>query len=87
MKNILSSITNNDIIQVYYKLMCDDKRATTLLCDYYFELYETDKLNDLLNVCNSNRYNYDLVIEHWCEKTQEIIKHIYLVSNNYKNNL
>lgn len=86
MKDILSLITDNDNIQVYYKLMCDDRRATDLQTDYHFDLCETDKLNTLLNVCNSNRYNYDLVIEHWSEQSQEVIKNIYLVSNNHKNN-
>ena len=86
MKDVLKLITNNKNVQVYYKVACDDRRATDLKSDYHFDLHEVDKLNEILGICNTNRYNYDLIIEYWCEQQQEVVDFIEIVQNNYKNN-
>jgi len=84
MKNILKTITEN---KVGYKFQCDDRRATKISvpCDDYFCLSETERLNELLNLCNENRLNYNLIIEEWSEEEQQIKKEIYIVDNNHKN--
>ena len=86
MKDVLKLITNNKNVQVYYKVACDDRRATDLQTDYHFDLQETEELNIILGICNTNRYNYDLIIEYWCEQQQEVVDFIEIVQNNYKNN-
>lgn len=86
MKNILKTITDN---KVGYKFQCDDRRIDTLKisvpCDDYFCLSETERLNELLNLCNENRINYTLIIEEWSESEQQITNEIYIVDNNHKN--
>lgn len=87
-KNILDLVTEN---KVGYKFQCDDRRKNQdhikdpINNDKYFALSEVDKLNKLLIVCNDNHLNYNLILEHWDEKEQEIVNEIYIVSNNCKN--
>ncbi len=87
MKNILKTITDN---KVGYKFQCDDRKSNTLNltvpCDDYFCLSDTERLNQLLNICNENRLNYTLIIEEWSEEEQQITNEIYIVDNNHKNN-
>lgn len=85
MNTILEKITENKNKQVYYNFMCDDRRAKEVKSDYSFGLGQTDELNDLLEICNENHYNYTLEIQEWCEMSQEIKSTIKLVDNNFKN--
>ena len=84
MKNVLEIITDN---KIGYKFQCDDRKRQDLKVptDDYFKLSETDKLNDLLNICNEHHLNYNLIIEEWSEKEQEITNEIYIVANNCEN--
>jgi hypothetical protein len=90
MKNVLEIITDN---KVGYKFACDDRKtvkggvASTVPTDDYFTLTEIDKLNELLVICNKFHLQYDLYLEEWSESDQEIVKEIYIVNTNYKNNI
>jgi len=53
--------------------------------DAYFTLSHIAKLDILLNLCNQHHLNYNLIIEQWDEKEQEITNEIYIVNNNWKN--
>ena len=50
MKDVLKLITNNKNAQVYYKIACDDRRATDLQSDYHFDLQETEEINIILGI-------------------------------------
>lgn len=88
MKNILEIITDN---RVGYKFACDDRKtaidgvASSVPTDDYFTLTETDRLNELLLICNKFHLQYDLYLEEWSEEEQQIVKEIYIVQNNHKN--
>lgn len=88
MKNILEIITDN---KVGYKFACDDRKtaidgvASSVPTDDYFTLTETDRLNELLLICNKFHLQYDLYLEEWSEEEQQIVKEIYIVQNNHKN--
>lgn len=88
MKNILEIITDN---KVGYKFACDDRKtaidgvASSVPTDDYFTLTETDRLNELLLICNKFHLQYDLYLEEWSEEEQQIVNEIYIVQNNHKN--
>ena len=88
MKNILEIITDN---RVGYKFACDDRKtaidgvASSVPTDDYFTLTETDRLNELLLICNKFHLQYDLYLEEWSEEEQQIVNEIYIVQNNHKN--
>jgi len=88
MKNVLDIVTDN---KVGYKFQCDDRKTdmdgvvSSVPTDDYFKLSEIDKLNELLVICNEYHLNYNLILEEWSEKDQEITKEIYIVNTNHKN--
>lgn len=68
-------------------IRCDDKnKPMEVLTDMYFELWETEKMNDILSLCEKHNLKYDFVLESFDTKTDSIEQEICIVSTNSENN-
>lgn len=78
--------TSSDTL-VYYQLCCDDiKRDNELVkTDMSFNLIDVDGLKKIVKYLDDYNINYDLSIQEWDVKEEEITQEIFLVRNNYKN--
>lgn len=67
-------------------IRCDDKnRPKEILSDMYFKLYEIEKLNEILNLCEEYKLQYDFAVESYDYEIDCIEQEICFISNNYKN--
>ena len=68
-------------------IRCDDKNKTKeVLTDMYFELWETEKMNEILSLCEAHNLKYDFGLESFDTKTDSIEQEICIVSTNSENN-
>ena len=68
-------------------IRCDDKnKPTEVLTDMYFELWETEKINDILSLCETHNLKYDFGLESFDTKIDSIEQEICIVSTNSENN-
>jgi hypothetical protein len=87
MNKALIQLMSKENIEVYYALRCDDKRSPTeVKHDMSFQLWEIEKVNNILSICEINNLKYDFVIQKWNSKTDSIEDEIYIVSTNSENN-
>lgn len=76
---------NNDI-DIYYLFRCDDKnRPIDMSSDVSYSLSEYEIVMALANELNTKCINYDLLIERFNRRTDEVLSNDYIVSNNNKN--
>jgi len=67
-------------------IRCDDKnKPTEVLTDMYFELWETEKMNEILSLCETHNLKYDFGLESFDTKIDAIEQEICIVSKNYEN--
>jgi hypothetical protein len=67
-------------------IRCDDKnKSTEVLTDMYFELWETEKMNDILSLCETHNLKYDFGLESFDTKIDAIEQEICIVSTNCEN--
>jgi hypothetical protein len=67
-------------------IRCDDKnKPTEVLTDMYFELWETERMNDILSLCEKHNLKYDFGLESFDTKIDAIEQEICIVSNNCEN--
>ena len=64
----------------------DDTKPTEVLNDMYFELWETEKMNKILALCEINNLKYDFGLESFDVSIDSHECEICIVSSNYKNN-
>ena len=68
-------------------IRCDDKtKPSEVLTDMYFELWETEKMNEILSLCETNDLKYDFGLESFDIKIDSIEQEICIVSTNSENN-
>jgi hypothetical protein len=76
-----------DGIEIYYLFRCDDKRKVEgVVPDKHFDLGATGDIWLYKDKLDSNRLNYDYLLEIFSTTTDEIIDNYYIVSNNHLNN-
>lgn len=67
-------------------IRCDDKnKPTEVLTDMYFELWETGKMNEILDLCESRNLKYDFGLESFDTTIDAIEQEICIVSSNCQN--
>lgn len=67
-------------------IRCDDKnKPTEILHDMYFELFEIEKMNEILSLCETHNLKYDFGLQSFVIKTDSIEQEICIVSTNDKN--
>lgn len=68
-------------------IRCDDKnKPKEVLTDMYFELWETQKMNEILSLCETHNLKYDFGLESFDTKIDAIEQEICIVSTNCENN-
>ena len=68
-------------------IRCDDKKAPTeVLTDMYFELWETENMNEILSLCETHNLKYDFGLESFDIKIDAIEQEICIISTNCENN-
>jgi len=68
-------------------IRCDDKnKPTEVLPDMYFELWETEKMNEILSLCETHNLKYDFGLQSFNHEIEVIEQEICIVSNNSENN-
>ena len=86
MKNY--QLHHESTIRIYYLFRCDDtKRPETMQTDESYSLTEHEEVMELKNQLDSKGINYDLLIERFDSRNDEVLSNDYIVQNNYKNNL
>lgn len=74
--------------QIYYLFRCDDQnRPETMQTDESYSLAEHEEVMELKSQLDSKGINYDLLIERFDSRNDEVLSNDYIVQNNYKNNL
>lgn len=85
MKNYTTSGSSST--QIYYLFRCDDtKRPETIQTDESYSLAEHEEVMELKSQLDSKDINYDLLIERFDSRNDEVLSNDYIVQNNYKNN-
>ena len=68
-------------------IRCDEKnKPKEVLTDMYFELWETEKMNEILSLCETHNLKYDFCLESFDTKRDTIEQEICIVSTNSENN-
>jgi hypothetical protein len=68
-------------------IRCDDKnKPKEILNDMYFQLWENEKMSEILSLCESHNLKYDFGLESFNTKIDSMEAEICIVSNNHQNN-
>lgn len=68
-------------------IRCDDiNKPTGVFLDMYFELWETERMNKVLFLCESHELKYDFGLQSFDTTTDSIDQEIVIVSKNSENN-
>lgn len=85
MKNY--QLHHESTIRIYYLFRCDDEnRPETMQTDESYSLAEHEEVMELKSQLDAKGINYDLLIERFDSKNDEVLSNDYIVQNNYKNN-
>ncbi len=86
-KEFIKKIESKTNKKFGYFIRCDDKnKPVEVLTDMYFELWETEKMNEILSLCEIHNLKYDFGLECFDNEKQSIENEICIVSNNCENN-
>ena len=73
MENFIKKQEQETKTEIYYIIICDDKKSPKGIdTDMYFDLWEIDKMNKVLQICEDNNLNFDLVIEEFDKEKEEL---------------
>ena len=80
-------ISNESPIRIYYLFRCDDtNRPETMQTDESYAINEHEEVNRLKLELDAKGINYDLLIERFDIRTDEVLSNDYIVGNNYLDN-
>jgi hypothetical protein len=74
-------------LKLGYFLRCDDTSAPDeIKCDTYFEMWELDKINSTLEICDNHKLNYDFGFQEFDTSEDNVLREDMLIWNNHLNN-
>lgn len=67
-------------------IRCDDRnKPTDVLTDMYFELWDNERMEEILSLCETHSLKYDFGLQSFDTRTDSIDQEICIVSTNSEN--